>query len=160
MEDDIRKPDNIIREQLIDNPKYIESDDEEINKALQESIKTAQEEYISNKNIQKYEAQINNLKMINDEEIRLLKYKQDNLKKKQIEERELLMRPVIMFLNRLKLKDLITIINIYIETGKQIEKQYYYMFKKELKPSIFNIIEPLFIEEMNYDSGDDYYYND
>jgi hypothetical protein len=160
-EQDIRAPDENIQERLIDYSQFQEtSDDEDLNRVLQESIQSAENEFQQQLKNKKYQGQIESLKMIQEEELRLEQFKKEKLKEQQIEERELLLRPVSMFLNRLKLKNLLDITNIYIETGKKIEYQYFDLFKKELKPSLFTIIEPLFDEEIVIDSDDDYIYEE
>lgn len=158
-EQDIRAPDEIIQERLIDYSQFQEtSDDEELNRVLQESIQSAENEFQQQLKNKKYQGQIESLKMIQEEELRLEQFKKDKLKEQQIEERELLLRPVIMFLNRLKLKQLLDITNIHIETGKKMDYQYFDLFKKELKPSLFTIIEPFFDEEIFIESDDEYEY--
>jgi hypothetical protein len=158
---DIRAPDEYIQERLIDYTQFQEtSDDEELNRVLFESIQIAENEFQQQIKNKKYEGQIESLKMIQEEELRLEQFKIQKIKEKQIEERELLLRPVIMFLNRLKLKKLLDILNIYIETGKKMDYQYFDIFKYSLKPSIFIIIEPLFDEEIKFDSDDDYEYEE
>ena len=160
-EQDIRAPDENIQERLIDYSQFQEtSDDEELNRVLLESIQSAENEFQQQLKNKKYDGHIESLKMIQEEELRLEQFKKNKLKEQQIEERELLLRPIIMFLNRLKLKNLLDITNIYIETGKKIEYQYFDLFKKELKPTLFNIIEPLFDEEIVIDSDDDYIYEE
>jgi len=165
MDDDIRKPDKVIVDKLIDNNDiYEEEEDEELKKALIESMKTTSTNIDINLN-HKLNNNLNNdisnredyHKIIDTESVRLEKYKQEQSKKEEIEERELMMRPVMMYLNRLKLKDLISVIHIYIETGSQLDNQYYHIFKKELKPSIFSMIESIFKDDI---CSDDYYYDD
>ena len=158
-EEDVRPADASFSDQLIGNFEQELIFDDEINQAIQASIKTAQDEFSRINKQEKYKNQIEFLTKIDEERIILENYRIQNLKEKKIEERELEMRNTIAFLSRFRLKDLLLVLNVFIQDGKKIDFKYYNEFKKELKPSEFKKIEYIFNdspceeeEEEDYDS--------
>ena len=97
-EEDVRPADASFSDQLIGNFEQELIFDDEINQAIQASIKTAQDEFSRNNKQEKYKNQIEYLTKIDEEIIILENYRIQNLKEKKIEERELEMRNTIAFL--------------------------------------------------------------
>ena len=155
-EGDVRAADASFSDQLIGNYEPELTNDDEINQAIQASIKTAENEFLRNNKQEKYKNQIEHLTKIDEERILLENYRMQKLKEQRIEERELEMRNIVAFLSRLRLKDLLKVLDVFIQDGKKIDFKYYNKFKDELKPSEFEKIEYIFNDpphdEEDYDS--------
>ena len=108
-EEDVRAADASFSDQLIGNYEPELTNDDEINQAIQASIKTAENEFLRNNKQEKYKNQIEHLTKIDEERILLENYRMQKLKEQRIEERELEMRNTIAFLSRLRLKDLLKV---------------------------------------------------
>jgi len=160
--EDIRAPDNSFNDQLIGSFEQNLTDDDEINQAIQASLETANQEFERQMKQKKFDGQINSLNLINQEELRLQKFKEEKLKEELIEQRESEFRSTIVFLSRLKLTSLLELIQNYIQSGIKIDYEHYESFKKELKPSLFENITHIFKDEPfeNYDEDDEYEYEE
>lgn len=160
MSDDIvRAPDNRYYDQLISN-EYNYTGDFLIDQAIQNSLKTADEECKKKIREEKFNSQISRLQQLNEERELELRKEFEMKRQQNIEERAEKLKDLLAFLNRTKMKDLLSLVNIYIQTGDKINCENYDIFINEINPKYHSLLDEIICIPLQYDSDDENYIYD
>jgi len=165
MNSSVRTPDKSYTDTLITEDNEINTEDDELRQVLEASLVTASQDYERQKKSNKYDSQISHLTQLAERRARekaekeeaerqKAKARAEELKLIAIDEREQLMQPVIRRLCSTRSRQLMDILNVYIQSGKHIDMIHYNDFKDNMRKEEFVLMSELFVDNSEIDEND------
>lgn len=155
----------VITDTLITEYNEINTKDDELRQVLEASLATAFQDYERQKKSNKYDSQISHLTQLTERrerekaekeeaERQKAKARAEELKLIAIDERKQLLQPVTRRLCSTRNKQLMDILNVYIQSCKHINMIHYNDFKDNLRKEEFVLMSELFVENSEIDEDD------